>query len=392
MTAGDPPDNLFIRFKNHIDNSIYRGFQTILALPVHIANREQEMDNKPTNDHGIIPQQRKSVNHPSGSNVSSPNDTREAEVRDVYQWAISSPYSPLNLQSLRQPRPADAPLDCPDYFTFRDAFEDLLAVNSGKPLSDLRRLVFAKHFEHVRYFPWGMSVENWVAGVGLRGLWNAYFPLSQSAKRDLSYGIISPWRSLQIGETTFHQSPVSTWPSTIFSPGEHLRPFSFKDFVEAEENPAEHEAETTHPQEANTEYDMYEATTYNKPVQVPVSQGLSRQTTPSQVTSSRDSDDGTVTETTEMPDGGKIVKTIQQHNSKFGNKVTTVTKQFDAAGELVSTSRTSNWSWSYHSPGPSSKSYDDEDLDSDDEATTWSDEKEGRSTRKDHKPSGWFWK
>ncbi|KAI1799941.1 hypothetical protein F4811DRAFT_67876 [Daldinia bambusicola] len=399
MTADDPLDNFFIRFKNHIDNNIYRGFQTIFALPAHMANREQDIENSPTNDHDVMSQQRKSMDHePDSTNVSSPSpgpdpdDTREADVRDVYRWAISSPYSPLNLQSLRQPRPSDAPRDYPDCFTFRDAFEDLLAVNSGKPLSDLRRLVFAKHFEHVRYFPWGMSVENWVAGVGLRGLWSAYFPLSQSARRDLSYGIISPWRSLQIGESTFHQSPVSTWPSMIFPPWEkqqHHQSLAFRDPVGYEEKLAEREAETTsYPREADTEYDLYEATTDSRPVEVPVPQGFYRQTTttttttttpPNQVTTSETSNDGTVTETTETPGGGKIVKTIQQHNSKFGNKITTVTKQFDAAGELVSTSRTSNWSWSYHS-------------DSDDEAREWSDEKDGRSTGKDQKPSGWFWK
>ncbi|KAI1641830.1 uncharacterized protein F4817DRAFT_354678 [Daldinia loculata] len=397
MTINDPPDNIFIRFKNHIDNNIYRGFQTILTLPVHMENREQEMDNSPTNSHDIVPQQRKQVIPPSNSSTSSPDDTREAEVEDVYHWAISSPYSPLNLQSLRQPRPTDAPRDYPDCFTFRDAFEDLLAVNSGKPLSDLRRLVFSKHFEHVRYFPWGMSVENWVAGVGLRGLWSAYFPLSPSAKRDLSCGIISPWRSLQIGETTFHQSPVSMWPSMILPPWEHHRSWRYGDPIGSEEKPAEHEDETTYPQEADTEYDLYEPprsepTTDNKVVEINTPRGLSNQTRSSQATDSQDSNDGTVTQTIETPDGGKIVKTIEQHGSKFGKRVNTTTKRFNAAGELVSSSRTSSWSWSYQSPNLSSKSFDEEGSDSDDENADWPDDKEGRSTGKDPKSNGWFWK
>ncbi|KAI1465045.1 uncharacterized protein F4812DRAFT_129285 [Daldinia caldariorum] len=387
MTADDPLDNFFIRFKNHIDNNIHRGFQTILALPAQMANREQEIENRSTNDHHVISQQRKSMNHGPDSNVSSPDDTREADVRDVYRWAILSPYSPLNLQTLRQPRPADAPRDCPDCFTFRDAFEDLLAVNSGKPLHDLRAVAFTKNFEHARYFPWGMSVEDWVAGVGLRGLWNAYFPLSQSARRDLSNGII-PWRGVHIRELSFHQSPVSTWPSMISPPGEHRQSSAFRDPVRYEGNAAEREAETTYPQEADTEYDLYEATADNESVEVPVPQGFDRQTTattttttPTQVTTRQTSDDGTVTEVTETPDGGKIVKTIQQHSSKFGNRVGTVTKQYNSAGELVSTSRTNNWSWSYHS-----------DSDDDDDARERSDEKDERSTRKDQKFSSWFWK
>ncbi|KAI0097073.1 hypothetical protein F4814DRAFT_125289 [Daldinia grandis] len=398
MAINDPPDNIFIRFKNHIDDNIYRGFQTILTLPVHMENRERDMGNSPTNNQDIIPQQRKPVAFPSDSSTPGPDDTRDAEVKDVYHWATSSPYSPLNLQSLRQPRPADAPRDYPNCFTFRDAFEDLLAVNSGNPLSDLRRLVFSKHFEHVRYFPWGMSVENWVAGIGLRGLWGAYFPLSPPAKRDLSYGVISPWRSLQIGETTFHQSPVSTWPSMVSPPWEHHHPWRYGDPIGSKETPTEHEAEMTYPQEADTEYDLYEATrpeptTENKVVEANTPLGLSNQTRSSQTTtSSQDSNDETVTQTTETPDGGKIVKTIQQHGSKFGNRVNTVTKRFDAAGELVSTSQTSSWSWSYQSPNPSSRYFDDEESDSDDENTDWPDDKEGRSTRKDHKSSGWFWK
>ncbi|KAI1654509.1 hypothetical protein F4813DRAFT_370142 [Daldinia decipiens] len=398
MTINDPPDNIFIRFKNHIDNNIYRGFQTILTLPVHTENREQEMDNSPTNRHDTVTQQRKSVVPPSNSSTPSPDDDmRDAEVKDVYHWAISSPYSPLNLQSLRQPRPADAPRDYPDCFTFRDAFEDLLAVNSGKPLSDLRRLVFFKHFEHVRYFPWGMSVENWVAGVGYRGLWGTYFPLSRSAKHDLSCGIISPWRSLQIGETTFHQSPVSTWPSMIFPPWEHHRSWRYGDPIGSEEKQAEREVETTYPQEADTEYDLYQAmrsepTTDNKVVETNAPQGLSSQPRSSQATNSQDSNDGTVTQTTETPDGGKIVKTIEQHGSQFGKRVNTTTKQFNAAGELVSKSQTSSWSWSYQSPGPSSKTFDYEGSSSDDENTDWPDDKEERPTRKDHKSNGWFWK
>ncbi|KAI0846214.1 hypothetical protein F5Y00DRAFT_147564 [Daldinia vernicosa] len=397
MTINDPPDNIFIRFKNHIDDKIYRGFQTILTLPVHMGNREREMDNSPTNNYGIVPKQWEPVGPPSDSSTPSPDDTRGAEVKDVYHWAISSPYSPLNLQYLRQPRPADAPRDYPDCFTFRDAFEDLLAANSGKPLSDLRRLVFSKHFEHVRYFPWGMSVENWVAGVGLRGLWGAYFRLSPSAKRDLSYGIISPWRSLQIGETTFHQSPVSVWPSMIFPPWEHRQPWRYGDPIGSEEKPAERGVETAHPQEADTEYDLYEAArsgpaTDNKVVETNTSQGLSNQTRSSRATDSQDSNDGTVTRTTETPDGGKIVETIEQHASKFGKRVNTVTKRFDSAGELVSTNRTSSWSWSYQSPDPSSRSFDDDEPDSDDEDADWPDDKEGRSTREDHKSKGWFWK
>lgn len=42
---------------------------------------------------------------------------------------ITKAYDPLNLDALRQPRPNDQPLDLPDsFFTFEDAFEDLLSA------------------------------------------------------------------------------------------------------------------------------------------------------------------------------------------------------------------------------------------------------------------------
>ncbi|PHH52742.1 hypothetical protein CFIMG_008353RA00001 [Ceratocystis fimbriata CBS 114723] len=47
----------------------------------------------------------------------------------------NSPYSPLNLSSLRQPTPNDAGASTPpDTFTFADAFEDLLAVSASQPM------------------------------------------------------------------------------------------------------------------------------------------------------------------------------------------------------------------------------------------------------------------
>lgn len=56
------------------------------------------------------------------------------------EWAQVSPYSPYNLRHLRQPVPSDLPAGVEaKSFGFEDAFEDLLAVNAGRPMMDLSR-------------------------------------------------------------------------------------------------------------------------------------------------------------------------------------------------------------------------------------------------------------
>ncbi|SPN98342.1 uncharacterized protein DNG_01389 [Cephalotrichum gorgonifer] len=77
-------------------------------------------------------------------------------------WAATSPYSPLNLHYLPQPVPADAPLARQNgVFTFEDAFEDLLAVSSGKKLPDINAKYESRKLLR-GMFPDGEDASFWV--------------------------------------------------------------------------------------------------------------------------------------------------------------------------------------------------------------------------------------
>ncbi|KAL7626029.1 hypothetical protein AAE478_002798 [Parahypoxylon ruwenzoriense] len=388
MAVDDPSDNPFIRFKNHIDNHIYRGFQTIFGpvMTMDTHRRNDMSSNNPSHTLSRInPESAPSDSRiPSQDGASAPADTN-----GVLSWATSSPYSPVNLQSLAQPRPNDAPHDYPNSFTFRDAFEDLLAVNSGQTLSDLHGLVFAKHFEHIRYFPWGMPVEDWVSSVGRRGLWDAYFPLSSRARRQLSYGsLILPWGgTLQNEDAIFRQPEVSTWPRMGFPAFEHDRSEwrHGRSKCKKRERRREREAEAFQPREADSEGDMYVATQSEFATDNRVSTEAGRER-PSKKTNFRWNDDplgyeeSPGSETIETPDGGKILKTVQQRNYDGGTEVTTTTQRFDADGNLIAQGERTTKTWSYGSPKGSLS-----DAEPNDEVDV------RLTTQKDKKSSGWFW-
>ncbi|KAI1134923.1 hypothetical protein F5Y05DRAFT_196648 [Hypoxylon sp. FL0543] len=391
-TNTNPSDNLFIRFKNHIDNNIERGFQTIFGS---LASAEtQDKATMPSNvvEHASD----RSKPEPSSSSSNLPESDRgSVNADDVLSWAASSPYSPLNLQSLIQPRPSDAPRNYPDCFTFRDAFEDLLAVNAGQPLSDLRRLVFAKHFEHVWYFPWGMPVEDWVAGIGRRGLWGSYFPLSSSARRELSYGFISPWRMLQTDGNRFRQSQALIWPDTGLPSWETRHPRWHLTWSTHKERSPICEAETTQQQEAGSEGDLYAAAqsafaTDNRGETGAAQKPLNTKSEWTQDADFSDSKEAPVSETIETPDGGKILKEVQRRTRGNGSETTTITKRFDADGNLIAQGEETTRTWSWKSPDKASR-FHGEKSGPDDETTASFEADITTTTRRDGKSNGWFW-
>ncbi|KAI1409556.1 hypothetical protein F5Y13DRAFT_170130 [Hypoxylon sp. FL1857] len=393
MAANNSSDNPFIRFKNHIDSNIERGFQTIFGSLA--AMEAQDKNGAPTNSFERAPDRSKPESSPSDSSRPG-SDRGNVSADDVLSWATSSPYSPLNLQSLNQPRPSDAPRDYPDCFTFRDAFEDLLAVNSGQPLSDLEKLVFAKHFERVRHFPWGMPVEHWVAGVGRRGLWGAYFPLSPSARRELSYGFISPWRMLQTEENRFRQFQESTWPGTVFPPWQHHHPRWHQTWSRCKDRPPQRETEATQQQEAETEGDLYAATQSDFAIDdqkwtVAGQKELDAKSNSIQDTSFSDSKEAPVSQTIETPDGGKILKEVQRRTYEGGTETTTTTKQFDVHGNLIAQGEETTRTWSWKFPERTSLHHDGEESGSDNETTASFETDIRTTTRRDGKSSGWFW-
>ncbi|GAP93072.1 hypothetical protein SAMD00023353_10000230 [Rosellinia necatrix] len=142
--------------------------------------------------------------------ITPPNTaaTPASTMDDVQDWAIHSPYSPLNLQQLPQPTPRDVPRawDADAHFTFRDAFEDLLVAGSGRPLPSGHDLAWRKAREGF-FSPFssppssalggpflrrererGLHVTQWVDSLGLLGLWDAYFRLEPAARRRIIVG------------------------------------------------------------------------------------------------------------------------------------------------------------------------------------------------------------
>ncbi|KAI1766035.1 hypothetical protein GGR53DRAFT_464780 [Hypoxylon sp. FL1150] len=312
MAINDSSENPFIRFKNHVDSNIQRVLQNIPGSSMIMGKQadDEVVNNTPNNalsrseDEGT----------PSGL-----DDKGSVNAYDVLSWAISSPYSPLNLQSLPQPRPRDAAHAYPDCFTFRDAFEDLLAVNSGRPLSNLQDLLLKKHLEQIRYFPWGMPADVWAVGLGRRGLWDGYFPLSPSAKHQFSYGNILPRMLWQTDNMAFHERPHG-------SASKQTR------------------------KQADVEDELYSAiesefATSSSMILSELRKAFNSRFDSTEDTSPPNPDETPVTRTIETPGGGKIIETVQQRVRDGTNEKTTTTQQFNAAGNVIASS-TSTRRWS----------------------------------------------
>ncbi|KAI1277746.1 hypothetical protein F5Y07DRAFT_388384 [Xylaria sp. FL0933] len=238
-------DNPFIRFKNHIDNNLRRGWDIIVGsfpAPPTSSSTQPSTSESPTSTPSSSTTASTTSTQPTSSpssmsdattadqrttsttsltspltsptssssshatttttsattNSSSPNSTSTATIDDVHTWAVHSPYSPLNLTHLPQPRPRDAyPSSTAACYTFRDAFEDLLVTGSGEPLPALPwrqswgvgvernsdPFSFSPYFS---FSPHGAA--NWVGGLGLSGLWDAYFDLRTEAGRKVRWG------------------------------------------------------------------------------------------------------------------------------------------------------------------------------------------------------------
>ncbi|TGJ86633.1 hypothetical protein E0Z10_g2100 [Xylaria hypoxylon] len=205
-------DNLFVRFKNHIDSNVCRGLDILFGSSVATSTTSTSPSSTPSPTPSSVErhQQTSSASSSSilkmsdtSSNTASNADTSHqhstsptsptttvattstATIDDVHNWAAQSHYSPLNLQHLNQPTPRDAPRAWEGHFTFRDAFEDLLVAGSGQPLPTARELARRKFWEGNDRFPHrGPHVANWVNGLGTLGLWDAYFRLEAGGKRE----------------------------------------------------------------------------------------------------------------------------------------------------------------------------------------------------------------
>lgn len=136
---------------------------------------------------------------------SGSTSTPEDLALSVGEVALSS-YSPSALTHLRQPVPSDLPphLDA-GVFTFHDAFEDLLAVSQGRPLSDIDSRYQQSRMLRQMY-PNGEPTWLWISRLQSQGLIGAprgssILRASQAGwdelQRGLEEGADALWRSLR---------------------------------------------------------------------------------------------------------------------------------------------------------------------------------------------------
>lgn len=180
-----------------------------------------------------------------------------------------------------------------------------------------------------------------------------------------------------MGDMTFRQPQVFSWPMTAFPPWEHHRSGWHHDWHGCNERESsERELDAARSKEADSEGDLYAATKSDFATD-DTAQEVNAQSMSTQNTGSLVPEKGPTTQTIETPDGGKILKTVQRHVDGHGTEVTTTTQRFDVDGNLVAQSEETTRTWSRTFSDRSS------DIENTDE--------EGNTTRKDGKLGGWFW-
>ncbi len=136
MPDDDTPKNPFVRWKHHVDSSIGFTLNGLLGIPTMVTQSfgpRRPDDTRSGSSDSRVPR-----GHGSDPDEAAAYVVDEEQAAAFTDFLASSPYSPLNLRHLPQPVPRGVPHGVdPAGFTFSDAFEDLLAAGSGRPLTDL---------------------------------------------------------------------------------------------------------------------------------------------------------------------------------------------------------------------------------------------------------------
>lgn len=196
MSDDLPPssNNPFIRFKRHVDArigtglSIFTGTSTrtdtdtgtdtatrVAPAPAPVNGSGLPLSSQPTPFENMD----RAPKPPPSASASwfdsllgwrdEGHDVNGATTKFWNEWAQLSPYSPYNLRHLPQPVPAGVSPEDADLFDFEDAFEDLLAVSSGRDLMDLRNQADRKR-RILDSFHFGEPPMLWVNWLSARRL------------------------------------------------------------------------------------------------------------------------------------------------------------------------------------------------------------------------------
>lgn len=163
-----PSNNPFIKFKRHVDSRIGAGLSVLTGT-------SSTTDSATTGASKPLENMEGAPNHPASTPSALPSiarlNTREHKLFFDYwlEWAAYSPYSPYNLRYLPNPVPAGVSSKDARLFDFGDAFEDLLAVSSGRELMDLRKQADRKR-SMLDIFQFGETPLHWVRYLASKNL------------------------------------------------------------------------------------------------------------------------------------------------------------------------------------------------------------------------------
>ncbi|KAI1739990.1 hypothetical protein F4680DRAFT_420885 [Xylaria scruposa] len=417
MVTGENP---FIRFKNHIDNNVRRGWDSLFRSPPSSTSAPTSSPDLvspplPSSSSSSMPSSSKSKMTDRMATAAEEPEQQTTTMGEVHTWSIQSPYSPLNLQHLPQPTPRGAPHARDVNFTFRDAFEDLLVAGSGQPLPSMREMVWKKRREVLPFWEGnrGLHVTQWVGRLAALGLWDAYFPMEPGAKMDVE-------RQLYFREGGSSSRPAwgmkrdgawggPAWDDRAQRTADADRSsFDAKGVWDAVWKVAlDRDQWGGGDREADVEEELYGTSTPNSPANnrglEPDSKNGRRVVEWQEGTGgSKESSAPPEVTTTVYADGSKYVRTTERFERDGKTKVTTTAQHFDPAGNLTSESRETSttrtwsggipgaeasfsWSWNNDNRTQRGKTNDGghEDKDVDDREVGW-------RGRKDEK-KGWFW-
>ncbi|KAI1430982.1 hypothetical protein GGR50DRAFT_131034 [Xylaria sp. CBS 124048] len=287
--------------------------------------------------------------------------TETTDMDDIYNWAIQSPYSPLNLQHLDQPRLQGVPREVAAQFTFRDAFEDLLRTSSGRRHGNSSTWEMLHRKTSEVWAP--LNVFHWVSSLGAQGLWGSYFALSPSLQNRVDWAprnVDTSYRQLYFYQRPSpplnHQDDIFPGPTSTFA-RLLLQAFREQPGVRAWKDWKDPQSEEQRIREVVDKAMKEFAARHSLPGPAPTSESsLPTNSLPNPKDSSVDEKSQMQppdVKTTIYPNGSKRVQTTERR-SRNGITETTITSQhFDANGNLLAESRerSSSRTWSGRIPG-----------------------------------------
>lgn len=440
----DPPKNPFVRWKQHVDRHIADGLNSVLGVPSIISKTLQlnstgtsPQSTTPTTDPSVSDQVQQlrridcpRVHEPKNMRSFTFNIAAQAALGDIAATIHDPDYSPLCLdQHLPPPVPRGVPddveLDPHTDFTYRDAYEDLLRVSTGLPLTPFSTLAARKSPGYRMYgFDGGETPFSWLGRISSQGLIHRVLKQAaqqpyvveedgqrdQKERQDTFAALTKSWSETNNpfrsdpGDTFGRDTPndkeqeEDEFPRSLFT--ELNRAFRVMErvFDEAAEKQTRRPDSKDQTQEKlstmpSTEAEMYEMLRQvmsgdsSLSSLVRAAMGISAeaqaQTTSSwtsQSTSARGDDDTT---------GTRTVRTTEEHTDEDGNRHRKVTVQkLNAAGEEISRE-------THHTTQSGSKSRGRPEQDGETngrKAPSPSAEREPVKSSNVSSGSGWFWK